>query len=168
MLAFAARERPVVLILDDLHWADTSTTLLLGHLLQDAAPMRLLVLGTAAREYRASEAADAAAPPAVVRADRADRPHADETRALVAREDVTSQFVRRLTEETDGNPFFIEETLRTLPELEERALSRIAVPEGVKEMISRRLQQLSETANQVLQRRERGRPPVRPRRCSSR
>ena len=47
MLAFAARERPVVLILDDLHWADTSTTLLLGHLLQDAAPMRLLVLGTA-------------------------------------------------------------------------------------------------------------------------
>ena len=30
MLAFAARERPVVLILDDLHWADTSTTLLLG------------------------------------------------------------------------------------------------------------------------------------------
>ena len=46
LLAFAARERPVVLILDDLHWADTSTTLLLGHLLQDAAPMRLLVLGT--------------------------------------------------------------------------------------------------------------------------
>ena len=54
MLAFAARERPVVLILDDLHWADTSTSLLLGHLLQDAAPMRLLVLGTTAR--RASSA----------------------------------------------------------------------------------------------------------------
>ena len=47
MLAFAARERPVVLLLDDLHWADASTTLLLGHLLQDAAPMRLLVVGTA-------------------------------------------------------------------------------------------------------------------------
>src|SRR4051794_12956549 len=47
LLAFAARERPVVLLLDDLHWADASTTLLLGHLLQDAAPMRLLVLGTA-------------------------------------------------------------------------------------------------------------------------
>ena len=47
MLAFAARERPVVLLLDDLHWADASTTLLLGHLLQDGAPMRLLVVGTA-------------------------------------------------------------------------------------------------------------------------
>ncbi len=58
--------------------------------------------------------------------------------------------MRRLTEETDGNPFFIEETLRSLPALEERALSQIAVPEGVKEMIARRLQQLSESANQVL------------------
>ena len=38
-------------MLDDLHWADPSTTLLLGHLLQDAAPMRLLVLGTAAPTY---------------------------------------------------------------------------------------------------------------------
>ena len=47
LLAFAARERPVVLLLDDLHWADASTTLLLGHMLQDAAPMRLFVLGTA-------------------------------------------------------------------------------------------------------------------------
>ena len=53
LLAFVARERPVVLILDDLQWADTSTALLLGHLLQDAEPMRLLVLGTT----RAGEAA---------------------------------------------------------------------------------------------------------------
>ena len=37
------------------------------------------------------------------------------------------------------------------------------MPEGVKEMIARRLAQLSETANTVLRRRERRRPPVRPR-----
>ena len=148
MLAFAARERPVVLLLDDLHWADASTTLLLGHLLQDGAPMRLLVVGTARtfegellsrlRRQRTFEQ--------IVLSGLT----AEETRALVAREDVTSGFVRRLTEETDGNPFFIEETLRSLPALEERALSQIAVPEGVKEMIARRLAQLSEPANQVL------------------
>ena len=34
LLAFLARETPVVLILDDLQWADASTALLLGHLLQ--------------------------------------------------------------------------------------------------------------------------------------
>ena len=148
MLAFAARERPVVLLLDDLHWADPSTTLLLGHLLQDAAPMRLLVVGTA-RHFENEVMTRLRRQPSFERIELTGLTAA-ETKALVARDDVTSQFVQRLTDETDGNPFFIEETLRTLPELEERALSRIAVPEGVKEMISRRLAQLSETANQVL------------------
>ena len=147
-LHLAARERPVVLLLDDLHWADPSTTLLLGHLLQDAAPMRLLVLGTA-RHYENEVLTRLRRQPSFERIELTGL-SAEETRALVARDDVTSQFVVRLTEETDGNPFFIEETLRTLPELEERALSRIAVPEGVKEMISRRLQQLSETASTML------------------
>jgi hypothetical protein len=148
MLAFAARERPVVMIVDDLHWADASTALLLGHLLQDAAPMRLLVLGTARAGELAEPIARLRRHPAFERIEL-DGLTADEARAMIP-QDVTSQFVRRLTEETEGNPFFIAETLRTLPELEERALSRIAVPEGVKEMISRRLHQLSESCNQVL------------------
>ena len=65
---------------------------------------------------------------------------------------MTEAFIARLREETSGNPFFIEETLRSLDPGEdpERALSRIRVPEGVKEVISRRLARLSETANQVL------------------
>ena len=46
LLAFLAHERPTVLLLDDLQWADTSTALLLGHLLRDAEATRLLVLGT--------------------------------------------------------------------------------------------------------------------------
>ncbi len=146
MLAFAARERPVVLLLDDLHWADASTTRLLGHLLRDAAPMRLLVLGTA-RSFDDEQLTRRRASFERVELSGLTT---DETAALVGRDDVGSRFVRRLTEETSGNPFFIEETLRSLPELEERALSRIAVPEGVKELIARRLQQLSPTANQVL------------------
>src|SRR5699024_8827 len=103
-----------------------STTLLLGHLLQDAAPLRLLVVGTA-RHYENELLTRLRRQPSFERIEL-EGLTPEETRALVARDDVTSQFVTRLTEETDGNPFFIEETLRTLPELEERALSRIAVP----------------------------------------
>jgi hypothetical protein len=141
LLALAAHERPVVLVVDDLQWADPSTTLLLNHLLQDAAPTQLCVIGTA-RTFESDR----------LRFEKLELGglSADETRALVGSDAVTSQFVRRLTEETEGNPFFIEETLRSLPELEERALSRIAVPEGVKELINRRLAQLSEEANRVL------------------
>jgi tetratricopeptide (TPR) repeat protein len=154
LLALAARERPLVLILDDLHWADASTSLLLGHLLSDAAPIRLLVIGTAraAEKPRADELVEVVSrmrrQPSFERIEL-EGLTAEEARTLVGR-DATSQFVRRLTEETEGNPFFIEETLRSLPELDERALSRIKVPDGVKELISRRLQQLSETANRVL------------------
>ena len=125
-----------------------STTLLLGHLLQDAAPMRLFVLGTA-RTFEGELLARLRRQGAFEKLELGGLT-AEETRALVARDDVTSQFVQRLTEETEGNPFFIEETLRSLPELEERALSRIAVPEGVKELIGRRLEQLSEPTNRVL------------------
>ena len=148
LLAYAARERPVVLLLDDLHWADASTTLLLGHLLQDARAD-----AAAGRRHRPDvrgRAAEPPAPPAELRADRALRAdRGGDARARRPR-DVSSGFLRRLTDETSGNPFFIEETLRSLPALEERALSQLAVPEGVKEMISRRLQQLSDPANQVL------------------
>src|SRR5262249_29657845 len=44
LLGFVARDRPVVLILDDLQWADASTVLLLSHLLHDPEPMQLFVL----------------------------------------------------------------------------------------------------------------------------
>ena len=148
LFAFAARERPLVLLLDDLHWADPSTTLLLGHVLSDAAPMRLFVLGTA-RAFEGELLARLRRQGAFEKLELGGLT-TDETRALVDRDDVSSQFVQRLTEETEGNPFFIEETLRSLPELEERALSRIAVPEGVKELIGRRLEQLSEPTNRVL------------------
>ena len=79
LLAYvAARARRSVLVLDDLQWADTSTALLLAHLLGDAEPARLLVLGTIrdADGHRSEELdrpARAAAPRPGVRADRAAR-----------------------------------------------------------------------------------------------
>ena len=60
LLAYAAREAPVVLVLDDLHWADTSTALLLAHLLGDLEPACQLVLGTIrdADGHRSAELTD--------------------------------------------------------------------------------------------------------------
>ncbi|MDA0172864.1 protein kinase [Solirubrobacter taibaiensis] len=147
-LTFAAAQRPVVLIVDDLHWADTGTTQLLAHLLDDALRARLLVIATARAADLGELLGRLRRQPSFEQITLSGLT-ADETRALVGAP-ASSQFVRRLTDETEGNPFFIEETLRSLPELEERALSRIAVPDGVKEMLSRRLAGLSGEANQVL------------------
>jgi hypothetical protein len=143
VLAAAARDTPTVLILDDLQWADTSTRLLLGHLLRDAEPTRMLIVGTQRED-------GPALPRAFERIELAGL-DAAEIEALVAVHDVpgsSDAFVRRLQEWTEGNPFYIEETLRSLAGASD--LSRIVVPAGVKALIGDRLSRLSETAGQVL------------------
>src|SRR5262245_31109896 len=52
-LSAIARERPLVLILEDLHWVDTASSDLLVHLSREASHTRMLILGT----YRPDELA---------------------------------------------------------------------------------------------------------------
>jgi tetratricopeptide (TPR) repeat protein len=149
LLAHAAREAPLVLVLDDLQWADTSTALLLGHLLGDGEPTRQLVVGTIrdADSHRCDELSQLLA--RLAREPRFERialGGLDEaaTRAL-AGDAVSDSFVLRLHHNTEGNPFFIKETLRSVAEG-----STARVPDGVKELIGTRLGRLGETANQLL------------------
>jgi tRNA A-37 threonylcarbamoyl transferase component Bud32/tetratricopeptide (TPR) repeat protein len=136
LLGHAARAHPTVLILDDIQWLDASTSLLLGHLLQDPEPMRLLVLGT----IRAGESG-----PQLRRMSSFERIEltgfdARELEAFVAESD--PRFIDRLRAATEGNPFFVEETMRSLHEAGHADLDAIGVPEGVKEMVGRRLARL--------------------------
>src|SRR5262249_22236543 len=52
-LSAIARQRPLVLILEDLHWVDTASSGLLLHLSREAARSRMLIVGT----YRPDEVA---------------------------------------------------------------------------------------------------------------
>jgi DNA-binding SARP family transcriptional activator len=154
-----------VLVIDDLHWADRPTLLLLQHVIRSSPPDPLLVVGT----YRHAEV-DAAHPLAEAVAEvRRERPFErvvldglspDELGDLIA--GVTGsagdrRFVHAVHEETEGNPFFVEEVLRHLAEsgsLEQRmatgSLGAMGVPEGVKDVLGRRLARLGEHANHVL------------------
>src|SRR5690349_1740988 len=150
LLAFVAREHPVVLILDDIQWADASTVLLLSHMLQDPDPVKLLVVATMREtgEERSDELPELLTrlrrQPTFERIPLAGLDPAETEALVLAREGhgFSDDQLRRLYADTDGNPFFVEELLRAGPEL--------GVPEGVKEMIARRLAHLDETAAQVL------------------
>ncbi len=165
----AARRAPLVLVLDDLHWADKPSLLLLQFLAREMAEAHLLVVGT----YRDVEV-DRAHPLAEVVSELRREPHferillrglpQDDVRALIAGlggQDVPEAFVDAMFRQTEGNPFFLEEILRHLAEegiiyrAGDRWTSRVTpdqmgIPEGVRAVIGRRLARLSEACNRVL------------------
>jgi DNA-binding SARP family transcriptional activator len=163
VLGLVARERPAVLVLDDLQWADPSTVLLLRHTVEEIGDVKLLILGT----FRDGENCGSEQLIELVTRPRPGFERltlggldAGEVGALVkARQgrDATDRAVGVLLEATGGNPLLLEETLKVLAEsdpppdgLSERAVRRVGLPEGAKHVIGRRLEQLTATAQRVL------------------
>jgi len=169
LLAAASQAAPVVLVLDDLHWSDKPSLLLLRHLARSSRPAALLVVGT----YRETDLARTH-PLAEVLADlrretcvervRLAGLDAGEVGALLAvraQHEAPEAFVRLVHAETEGNPFFVEEVLRHLVETgalrqedgrwtSDRSLAELGIPEGIREVVGRRLSRLSEAANEAL------------------
>jgi tetratricopeptide (TPR) repeat protein len=155
-LRSAADDRPIVVVLDDLQAADTSSLRLLRFVAGQLADMRLLVVGT----YRDSELtpthpltdaiADLAREPttrtlAVRGLDRiALRTLIGATAGREPNEQLVSAFVRG----TRGNPLYASEAVRLLSaegrleELTRAASGHLAVPPGVRATIGRRLERL--------------------------
>jgi DNA-binding CsgD family transcriptional regulator len=158
-----AHGQPLMLALDDLHWADPPSLLLLEFIVREVANAPLLLVGT----YRDVE----------VRRDHplvvtlADLTRARTARRLklgsLARENV-AEIVRHMSgaapserlvdavfAETEGNPLFVTEVARLLAEQPDIDRDKhgpipLAIPEGVREAIGRRLDGLSPACNEVL------------------
>jgi tetratricopeptide (TPR) repeat protein len=171
LLAEASVEQTVVLFLDDLHWADRPTLQLVRHLLR-AQPFPILLVAT----YRETDL-DRTHPLSSVLADlrrehQFERLHLkglDTDEIVLSLERAAGQDIgrrgRRLAEAlesaTDGNPFFIIQILGHLTDTgriyEQDGIwtfdvhvDELGIPEGVKEVVGRRISSLSEGANKAL------------------
>lgn len=150
-----AAEQPLALFLDDLHWADHPSLLLLRFLARELARSRILVLGA----YRDVEVRrghplrkilgelareDDYRRVALRGLEREDVAHylRDATRT-----DASTTVVEAVHDRTEGNPFFLVEMVALMEEGAEWAAS---LPEGVREAIGRRLDGLSEECNALL------------------
>ncbi|MBL8777369.1 MAG: AAA family ATPase [Acidimicrobiales bacterium] len=172
LLSRVSAAAPVLLVLDDIHWADRSSLLLLLHVLRSDRAAALLVVAT----YRDTEV-DRAHPLSEVLADLRRVPAATRValgglddqglRELLAGagghelDDRARDFATALWRETEGNPFFVGEVLRHLIESgglvqdEGRwrataSLAETGLPEGVREVIGRRLSALPERTEAML------------------
>lgn len=171
-LAGEAAQRPVVLVLDDIHWAAKATLGALMHLVRSERLSRILIVGT----YRDNEL-DRRHPLAEALADlrreegverlvvRGLDAEGVEAFVQAARGDALDlgarELVELLVEQTQGNPFFVGQVLRHLAEsgvvaqvdgrwVRTETADGFVVPEGVREVVGRRISRLSPMAGELL------------------
>lgn len=160
LLALASRARPIVLTLEDWHWADEASDSALSYLVDRIDELPVLVLVTHRPEYdeRWSEAAShsslvlAPLPPS-------------DTEAMVAHSlgatVLPEGFLDLICSRTDGNPLFIEEVCRSLVEdgtlrIEDgvatltRPAEELVLPDTVKAVIRARLDRLEASTQEPL------------------
>ena len=152
---------PLLLILDDLHWADNSSLTMLEFLTDEIAAHRIMLLGT----YREAEAGISLhvirTLERINRSSAARRLHVSGFKlvdvaqygAFIAGRPLPENLVQTIYQRTNGNPFFMREVVQLLAREEETEDPRqweTVVPVGVREAITLRLAQLSDDARQVL------------------
>jgi DNA-binding SARP family transcriptional activator len=154
-----SRVRPLLLILDDLHWADKATLLMLRQVVRSAGDVPILVLATYRDTERAGALLDTLADlrreHVLERISLAglSEPAAAELIGRISHEDMPAPLSRTLWEECRGNPFFLEEMLRHRAPAGDRATIGGAgsLPDAVKDVIGRRLAGVSKTLRTVLE-----------------
>lgn len=151
-LLFEIAERePVVLLMEDLHWADPSTLELLGHFLSDAASTRMFALLTARPELT---------PPwpstqfSQIHLGRLQHTEVEQMASkITGGRALPPEVIEAVMSRTDGVPLFVEELVRALIESGVLAqegerysmsgpLSSVAIPASLRDLLVERLDRL--------------------------
>jgi tetratricopeptide (TPR) repeat protein len=165
----SCRMAPIAVVLEDLHWADEPTLQLLLHIAPAFAKIPLLVIGT----YRDVEL-DVTRPFAKVLETLLRQRHAtrlslrrlpssgvEDMLAVMSGRPAPPSLARVIFRETEGNPFFVEEVFQHLKDegqvidaegnwRTDLRVETLDVPEGVRLVIGRRLERLSDATRRVL------------------
>jgi len=156
-----SRARPLLVVIEDLHWVDSETEAMLGSMLEGLPSARIMMLLTYRPEYRppwparphvASIVLEPLAPASAMAL----------LDALLGPDASLTPLKRLLVERTQGNPFFLEESVRTLVEqrfLEGdagayrlvRALPDVHVPPTVRALLAARIDRLPPADKHLLQ-----------------
>jgi class 3 adenylate cyclase/tetratricopeptide (TPR) repeat protein len=171
MLLALAKQRPVVVVLDDFHWADHSSLELLNHLLQliTQAPIAFVLLSRPRRESsgnleKLGPALEACQPNVleIQLTPLSGESSGDLVRELLDGSMLPAKLSEVILNKSEGNPFFVEEVLRSL--IDRGVLARkngvwkvtelvenIQVPDSLQGVLLSRLDRLPEETKRVIQ-----------------
>jgi DNA-binding CsgD family transcriptional regulator len=162
----ASGAQPLVLVLDNLHWADRTSLLLLEFLAQEIDEGNLLVLGTyrdtelTHRHHLSQTLGELARQPSFHRVTLRGLSEEEVAQFLEANSGFSphTDLVRAVYSQTEGNPLFTTQVVQLMAQegvLKSEALEGqhqwdIRIPGGIYDAIGRRLDRLSEDCNRVL------------------
>ena len=162
LLAHAARERPLLVILDDVHWADLSSLVLLEFFAQSLPGLPVLVLATYRDPQAGETELDSGMLARLVRLGShsalrgLSEPEVGRFVEAAGGAKPLESFVSALHDATNGNPFFVVEVLRLLaaepPEkqLEQAIAETFPIPTSVRATIRKRISLLPDEASSIL------------------
>lgn len=168
LLAAASQGAPILLVIDDLHWADRGSLLLLRHMIRSTRQAAICIVITHRNDVPewSSEFRD------VVESLRREhtptrialhRLSDDDVRDMIGDwtgRDSPLSLTRLVARHTEGNPLFVVEMLKHLDETgaltlrqewhEPITLADVGLPEGIRQLIGRRLERLGLTTRRLL------------------
>ncbi len=153
--------QPILVMFEDLHWIDSETQALLDSLVESLPTARLLLLVNYRPEYQHAWASKTTY--RQIRIDALPPESADALlQALLGTDATLAPLKRLLIEQTEGNPFFLEESVRTLVETQaftgERGAYRLLkpvegleIPATAKAILAARIDRLAPEDKRLLQ-----------------
>jgi tetratricopeptide (TPR) repeat protein len=161
LLLRESQVRPLLVLVEDLHWIDSETQATLDRLVESLPTARLLFIGTHRPEYRHTWAGRTYY--SQLRLDPlGPEPAGALLRSLLGLGTELVPLAERMIERTEGNPFFLEESVRSLVETQAvtgepgdyrltRVVRDIEVPAAVEALLAARIDRLLPEDRQVLQ-----------------
>jgi class 3 adenylate cyclase/tetratricopeptide (TPR) repeat protein len=161
VLLRASQVQPLLLVCEDLHWIDTETQALLDHLVESLPTTHVLLLVNYRPEYQHSWGSKTYY--TQLRLDSLPPASADELlQALLGDDPSLAPLTQLLLARTEGNPFFLEESVRTLVETGvlvgqpgtyglAKPLDSLQVPATVHAVLAARIDRLPAAEKRLLQ-----------------
>jgi len=147
MLVRGSRRRPLLIVLEDLHWIDRTSEECVAALVEELSGSPILFVATYRPGYRPAWMARSYATQFAIQPLSSDD-SLSVVRTVLQVDQVPEPLVRQILDKAEGNPFFLEELSRAVGE---HGSPTLTIPDTIQEVLLTRIRRLPEPTKEILQ-----------------